>query len=123
MSIGKDECPWCGFNPGCPGEGCDFKDLTMEKEAIIGRMTEEKKEVTEILKKISEEKESDELLREVQDRMAGMQIMGRVLEEKFGVGKDELSKILGGRGGKLNFLQKAKLLMRIQELQKRRRAR
>jgi len=117
-----EECPWCKRNPACPGDagdGCSLRLLPMEKEAIIGRIVQERKLLLEALKVFAKGSESAVVLHDAKDRMAGVQIMAKCLEEDFGVGTKELAKIVGGSEN-VSFADKLRLMVRLAELKKAR---
>lgn len=124
----KDVCPWCKHNPfGCEEVDCDFRTLPYEKEAIIGRLVEERKKIDAFKERMSgREMSQGEMgkmlveVRDVVDVSRGMQVMVDRLVADFGMTEKEVHDAVGFDEGKMSMVQKAKLWMKLRELKKRR---
>ena len=122
----EDACVWCKYNAhGCNTADCDFKTLAYEKKAILERLTIERVKVDGIREKfLANGKElSDEMMIEVADMvdvMKGMQIMVDRLVTDFEMKNDEIYEEVGFTQSKLSFVAKAKLMLKLRQLKKKR---
>jgi hypothetical protein len=67
---------------------CDFKTLSMDKEAIKKRLDEEFLSVSENIKKMKKaevDEEARKLMAVVFDKLTGIKVLRDVLQQKFGV--------------------------------------
>lgn len=121
-------CPWCKYNNhGCDESDCDFKTLPYEKDAILDRLTIERKKIDGVRKKFSEFKGkelTDDLNRDLAwmlDVMKGMQIMVDRLVADFGMKNEEIQGLVGFNESKMSFVEKAKLMMKLRKMKELRR--
>lgn len=110
----KTGCLWHDtLKQGC-GPDCDFKTLPYEKDAIIARIKEE----MNIIKKLQITAETDvAALNKLMDKLYGVSIMGKTLQEKFDVSVKELKKIMGSE---MSRFERMKLATKLAIMRKSR---
>jgi hypothetical protein len=94
-------CDWCSYRAGgkCHDEAdCDFKSLKMDKAAIIERIKQEVGVIEDLRKKVNLLSIQDAQVAyfNVIDTAKGIDIMAKVLEERFGMSEDEVKGIVVG---------------------------
>ena len=125
--MSDDACPWCKYNPyGCIPDDCDFKTLPYEKEAILKRLREEKKNIDKIRDKaldVDLKNATPETMKDMQsmvDISKGMQIMVDRLVADFGMKNDEIYVAVGFDKSKMSWANKMKLTMKLMRMKEKR---
>ena len=99
----SSKCEWCKYNENrCTTDeivkSCDFKSLKMDKDAILTRAKEEYAIISKLkddLKLEKDNKKVEVMAMDASDRLGGVTIMMRVLDEKFGMDRAEIMKQIG----------------------------
>jgi len=123
MDNEREHCVWCKKNKfRCQGEEvvskCDFKTVKMKKEEIVKRIREEWKNLEE-LRVDAEKGEDQKKLVECMDILSGVMIMQEVLEEKFGMTREEVAESLGIK--RMSWAEKMKLAVKMRAMKNARR--
>jgi hypothetical protein len=123
--LGRDaamkDCPWCEYNPKCDRDKtCDFRSLKMQKKDILERIKFEKTFVDKaketLLKDRQHMKIAQKDIAELMDKLAGISIMTKVLQEKFKMTEEQVREECGFKA--LSLLQKARLAMIMQSMRR-----
>jgi hypothetical protein len=107
-----DRCPWCRFaEGGCKVADCDFINLKYEKKAIVARMRKEAGKIAEIRKRLLRGNLANEevivaAINELMDLGKALEIMGKALQEDFGMSLDEVRKIV--KAHRISLVEKAR---------------